>query len=486
MNYDKLKSFEYPILFPLLCSFLFFYKIDIQSFHYDELHTYLIISQKTFQQFWHAYVHGELSPPLYYLFLKIFDPFVFWDKFTLRFFSAIFTTANLFYFYFFFKKYYSVFFGILLCLLLSASYSIRTFAQEARCYSLFLLLFSISLCQFYILLNQKDKNREFKKLLIYLFALSCTHYIGIAVSITLIILCHIEYRSKFKFMIKLSSAYIFSFVAIITGLVLVSKNIFYINPIEFDSSFKEMAHNLFNKDGLVEIFFLLATSVIAQSLYHQEGLEKEIKFLKNLVFFAIIFIFSVWICWNFIPLKLSLKYILFLEIYFYVVLIFMLIIFFKMTRSFFQTPLRKKFYPYFLCTALVLSSSAHALRSFLTDQTYYNIDRNQPYESLFLSIQNAQRNTEVILDCNRADIFQYYIDKYSINFHTSVLSSDSEISKIQKIEKYVKSKNLNEFYVVHVNQLDDLEFNTTLKIDGYVESEFFKKNKVKAIFYKQM
>lgn len=255
-NADKFYYF-----FPIAFSFLFFFKIGDTSYWFDELVTVNTIDPDTTKDFFNNYFRNELHPPLYFVVLKIFAKLVtlltesakmLWltlynysyssvalkflaqdivnvynqyfafyfphkinnlSEFSVRLLSAMSMAAVNIVIFNFFRKNSSILIGLLVCVFIGLNHKMINFAQDARPYALFTLLFVFVTIEFYSAYKKTLSIENFKKLMLLNILLALTHYYGIFVMLAqVLILSIIHFKNK-----KIIISAIFLFVSYAVG-----------------------------------------------------------------------------------------------------------------------------------------------------------------------------------------------------------------------------------------------------------------------------
>lgn len=174
---DKLSGLNFKLfLFIVFVANLLFrlYNIDLAPFSYDES----ITLKDTLLDFGHIKHEAEwdANPPFYYyciwIWVKIFGT----SEFTLRAFSALMSALSLLIVSPFLAKNYSRTSSLAFVLIFTFHPVIFYYAQEARCYSLVLLLTSLTLVVFKNFMN-KPSAKSIVLLALFNFLLLYTHYI---------------------------------------------------------------------------------------------------------------------------------------------------------------------------------------------------------------------------------------------------------------------------------------------------------------------
>lgn len=260
INYFTIDKLYY--FFPLACSFLFFFKIGDISYWFDELVTVNTINPDTTKDFVSNYFRNELHPPLYFLLVKfyikcvtlltesakvlwlslyntlysslVFNHVLQWfdntyqlyfsiylphkinnlSELSVRLLSAVSMTAVNFVIFNFFKKYMHYLVGVLVCLMIGLNSQMINFAQNARPYALFTLIFVLVAIEFKDAYKKELTFNNLKKLIVLNTLLMLTHYYGIFVILSevSILLYFSKHKKKFKYFAAIFFLSFFAFV----------------------------------------------------------------------------------------------------------------------------------------------------------------------------------------------------------------------------------------------------------------------------------
>jgi mannosyltransferase len=285
--------------------------LDATPFWYDEM-----ISVKDTQlDFGHVKHESEWdnNPPFYYYCLWVWHAIIPVSEFNTRFLGVLFISFAIGLTYLFANKYFNNKIAIATAVLLSLSNFIFFYSQEARAYSLILLLSIISAFQFFKYLN----NSTILNLIILSlvnFLIIYTHYISGLIVFVQYLMILFFYRKKYLSFFGIQSL-------IIVGLILLrftkkqflnivnfnKKDDFWLKPAKLEDlihSFSELFYN-----NLTAIVFLAVLLVYAYLYFSKKSEDKErVKsYCLFLGFFSIFFLFAIGV---FKPIFLS-RYLIF-------------------------------------------------------------------------------------------------------------------------------------------------------------------------------
>jgi hypothetical protein len=355
---DFLKYISIVLLFYVTSRF--FIGLDNYSLNYDELFTHYLVSQKNVKNFFYALFYRERTPPFYYAFLKLFDPFVVWNEVNLRFFSAVSISAAVYVSYSYIKKKYSIFFALCFLVLLIGNNSMLTLAQLARGYAFASLFATLGYISFLNIVSDIDSMKNFKKMLIALLLLSFTHYVGFLFSACLVFLV-ILYKHK----IVVNYIYRNKFFSVL--IFLPTFTFFYFhNKYYFSKSFEvssalmnsnvrsvSLINNYLYSAEFTTIFFIFFAIFITQYLYSPKALYGDFRRIVYSIALVALFVMLLHTVFNMFNLtNYQLQYVLFSAHIPIIILIMMFAVFFKMCKSFFVLPSRKIFFSHFLVISI--------------------------------------------------------------------------------------------------------------------------------------
>lgn len=155
-----------------------FTSLRLDSLWLDELTTWSISSYSPFMKMFRYHMETDTAPPLYMILQHFFTLFLKQDEFGVRFFVALTGTLSVTSIYFLGKK-FSVRTGVLAALLLAVSYNAIYFSQEARAYSLLILLCIWSSYFWLNIFFEKASARNLAAFILCAGALFYTHYYGL-------------------------------------------------------------------------------------------------------------------------------------------------------------------------------------------------------------------------------------------------------------------------------------------------------------------
>jgi len=218
MIYKNIRK-EFVLLIILLVGLLFrIYNLGEESIWFDEGGTILFAKLNIFQLL-ETVLSGDCSPPLYYVILHYWIGLFGESEFSLRFPSVIFGFFSIYVLYKVGTLLFNKDVGLLSSLLLAVSSLHIYYSQEARSYSLMVLL---TLLSFYFLIKIFKKNRNLTVSIGYIIAsilLMYTHIYGIFIIIaqniyllTVFLLSRKTLELDFKKWILFQSALVITYI----------------------------------------------------------------------------------------------------------------------------------------------------------------------------------------------------------------------------------------------------------------------------------
>lgn len=208
----------------ILAFLLRIYNIDKEGLWGDEIFS-VMAARGTITEIVGTVNYGDLHPPFYYIVLHFWMKLFGDSEFSLRFISATFGILSVYVIYRVGKLIFNEKIGLLSAFLLSISYIGIRYAQEARSYSLLLLL--ILLSNYYFIAIIKDtrekEKRDIKHIVGYFICtilLLYTHYFGIFYVIAQNLYYILIYRKDIRLWITVQFLMLLSFsflVPIIIG-----------------------------------------------------------------------------------------------------------------------------------------------------------------------------------------------------------------------------------------------------------------------------
>ncbi len=291
---NKYFLFLLIVIFNIIIKSIF---LDVTPFWYDEM-----ISVKDTQlDFGHIKHESEWdnNPPFYYYCLWVWHTIIPVSEFNTRFLGVLFISFAIGLTYLFANKYFSNKIAIATCILLSLSNFIFFYSQEARAYSLVLLLSIISAFQFFKYLNNSGVLNLIILSLIN-FLIIYTHYISGLIVFVQYVMILFFYRKKILPFFGIQSL-------IIIGLILLrftkkqflniinfnKKDDFWLKPAKFQDLINSISELFYN--NFTAIIFVVVLLVYTFFYFSKKSEDKDhVKIYCLLLgFFSIFFLFTI-------------------------------------------------------------------------------------------------------------------------------------------------------------------------------------------------
>lgn len=267
--------------------------IDVNPIELDEPFS-IFYSQMDIPEIIHQLKDGN-NPPLYEILLHLWIKIFGISSFAVRFPSLLFSVLNIFFIYLISKRFFNSRVVILSVILVTFSNYHIYFSHEARVYTLFALLTTIS---FYLLLLILENKYSFYNLL-FLFityvGLIFSHYFGIfVIAFQTILFFSIELRNidrlkKYFLVIAcLLLTYAYYIPIVIKRFTDSSKNGTWLQPVKTMGTMYDLIYAFSNKNRwLYLVFILLLWSGVWKYFYQL----KTNKYIKGIILFGIIPLF---------------------------------------------------------------------------------------------------------------------------------------------------------------------------------------------------
>ncbi|MCK4589139.1 MAG: glycosyltransferase family 39 protein [Nanoarchaeota archaeon] len=413
------------ILIILVGGFLRFYQLDNESLWQDEGFTLIEVDQPSFKQTFNAIIGPpEGTPPLYFIILHFWTRIFGTSEFSLRFPSAIFGMVSILLIFLIGKEIFNKKTGLISALIMSVSTIQILYSQDARAYSLFVMLTLISFL-FYIKTLKSSSNKNLFFYLISTLFLLYTHHFALFVLFAqniIFFLFHKEFYLKTK---KWLISLLVLGVLYVPGILIVLS--------QFQHNQKSLQSALSGKLGLplvisqlgilnflwpvLIIFFIVL--VIYYFKTNLINLIKKIRFNEN-IFFITISIFT-------------LSYILILP---------------KLIHPFFVTRFTVFTYPFFY---LLFAEGFNKMRKIklkktisvlflvlviLSLFTYYSTPKKEQWKEAVSFIEDKSQPNEmiIIIGDTHFTIFDYYysnkLEVIKVNIHIDQLENQKELNNL--------------------------------------------------------
>jgi uncharacterized membrane protein len=447
-----------------------FWGFDEKSLWIDEIYSFMFSHQKTFLESL-TYMLCDLSPPIYYLFLYFWMQLFGISEFVMRLPSVIFGILSIPAIYFSAQKLFNRQVALTSTILTALSPTLLYYSQEARGYSLLILL-SIITTAIWIEILKRINNTS-------LDAKICEKYSTLAF---LTIFTH--YWSI-----------VFVFFQLIYTFIFALQKKVGISPL------RKISIKIFVYSGL---FFVLQYSVLKQltavfdtsaaKVTINNSLLEVAKFLlyDNYYFLAVIaifFIINFAKVKNFIISELQEKKLASPLIYFSFIIICPIIVYFIMDK--FTSYIHPRYLMFaipaiylligYICTnlyekhhnILIFAVTSVFLGIYLfvpqkidnREFTYYNRPKQEWKEATKYVINNADKNTLIILDRVNDPFYDYYFDKFNKNIKNYNFIVDRSFFDWQTTTKKIANykKKYKKIYVFSTSMLEVNEINNIMR-----------------------
>lgn len=403
--------------FPIFFSALFFYQLARHSLWHDELQTLITVSQQSLDGFWVSLIERHASPPLYYLVLWIFNPFLQWNELSLRFFSALSALLTLIFLFRLIKNNIGLGSAISACLLISTRYEVIYFSQEARAYSFLMLLTVMNLNLYFEIIKKPEKSSLIWMLIVSNVAILYTHYFGIffvAAELSMIgIFFKIERNRKIKILIAhliLALPYIGYFF-----LKDIGKSFSFLGSVQM--------HDLDHLFGLMEEHrteaLIVAAALISFAFYYFRKERKKLFFFEHSLYLLIIFFFFSYTVSHIVPV--------FSTRYYFFVFPLEVIVFIGAIQAIsenflfiLRTPKEKEIIKAVLILGVSTYFSAIQLQRTFYIAKYYDERNGFPFREAFQAIKKSETaitdKKVIVLEDASSAAFNFYGKQFSENF----------------------------------------------------------------------
>ena len=174
--HSRFENYVYPVSLILLNFLLKLFFLDSRDIAMDEPFS-IFYSQVDFSTLFNM-LKTENHPPFHFLILHYWINLFGISAFSVRFLSLIFSVATVFFIYRIGQKFFSVRAGLIASLIFTFSNYQLIFAHEARSYSLFALLTSISIFLFFAFIYLRNQKKYIYLLILVNTLLIYTHFFG--------------------------------------------------------------------------------------------------------------------------------------------------------------------------------------------------------------------------------------------------------------------------------------------------------------------
>lgn len=511
-------------LAPVLTSFLYFYRSGEISFWPDEITTLEIISYNQLAANIKNYYTTQLSPPLYFILLKLFTwivPFIATaayfiyfiiqfifsiiglnlifelnlplilnkamsylvyakldqlSEFSLRFFSGLcMVGVNFLVFNFIRRK--NLFLAIMICIFIATNERMINMAQDSKPYALFTFLFLGYIFEFIKLQTQSELStfKNNKKLYIWGLLLILSHAYSIFVIISTLIFLIIKNSGSFK---KNKLNYFLLITSIVSAIFLTpllkNDQMFFIKKFDIYNTLSSIqaSYSLFFPLEFYLYFFSLM--LISQLTYLKKiFLNTEIKILSR---FLLILYATVFTLTSLIPV-FSPRYIEFLTPAFLIAMVY-----------FSYVTARFVFYKLKIISLILFMTIIFPILLYQINMTKNkNLNFTRDYKNLYpidramQTIGNDRYHFKkyYFIEDLIFNPLNYYDNKHKVYQLDKILPQISNDHKIQLVEKHIYQKKLDVFYYIKVKNYDATKaLEPSIQINNYSKTILFSLDRI--------
>ena len=504
---------------PVACSFLFFWRLGEASFWFDELVTLKTVSGTTLDVFFMNYASDHLHPPLYFLLLKIYifisqgcqttvtrlsaivilnikisnrlydfmqiPLFDFNQLFKqylsanlihninlssegfFRFPSAVFLTAANIAVFDFFKKSKMLLVGIMTSLLIGTNTELIFYAQDARPYALFILMFVLVATEFERTYSKELKSENLKQLLFLNGLMMLTHYYAVFIIGGELLILMLKNRKNSKFLVFCLMAFLVGILAFIEIFKIID-----VTSMNLLTTFRFAELKLIHLRALGYFsewrFFLIGGIFLIVKRIAKKNSTADGFVINFTLFFALtvllIYLFSL------LRPVFSIRYVVFLiplEISAIVCL------YFSMCEGLFLFVKDKKLLNMAVAASFLILTGKMAVEQsefhfYVFD--YYRRDKYYPLKDAYELIardKNYRAGAGYILEEYMGTYFRYYEEKYQINQLTEVNPKAENIEKEKKVNALAATRTLDVIYYIRVRHKETSQNAEPISLDHY-------------------
>lgn len=438
------------LLLAILCLafFLRIYKLDFQSFWYEELMTINYSKGKNLIDFFHKYHHTpDAGPPLYYLLIYFLRSLNTYSDWLLRFPSVLFGCAIVGMTYLIGKKLSGRNAGLLAALWAASSGALIYYSQEVR-YNSALVFFILTYTYLFLSFHEKGKfeNKCMAALMIgNIIVLTFLHYLGIAYILELAFLSAIFQRKNYKHLFKISALVAFVIVIFLPWLKIFLRQLnfwsihkpFNSNP-HFLKYLKSMIDygffyqtywekkNITGEKIIYYLQFFFYAFIIVSLLYYLTKRIKEknimlkdrLNFSKTILWFSFCFNVFIFFLIDYIGSK---RYFYEKNLLFSIPFLYLLL-----AHIFTKIFTEKECLIVGLLTAFVIIS-----RPVIFQNYYAQITKTEFKQTAELISKDPLHNQVIVL-CGDKRWYDYYFSKYNIQNYTFAKNDQEIFSLIKK------------------------------------------------------
>ena len=518
-------------LLPIASSFLFFWKLGDSSFWFDEFATLNTISTPNLMVLLSNYFANHLHPPLYFFILKTylvmlgvlieidqrmfaviycnlkfleitggFSNFLHLSNYyehynfsfspiyanimteaKIRFPSAVFLTAANVLVFDFFKKNKLIMIGIIYCLLIGTNTKLIYYAQEARPYALFILVFILVLREFHQTLGKDLIFSNFRRLIFFNTLLCLTHYYGAFVFLCQILFLAVKNRKNKRFIIStllLIMSLIFIFIKIYEDLK--------ISKFSFLTQVQIIDIKLMNLNALGYFvdwrIYLVSAAVLAIKKYIKKTSDSDIILCSAFLFLSCLL--GVIYFFNLIKPIFDNRYVIFLIP---LQILIVTCIYYSNIEFLFLLVNRKGLKSAAISAGFLTFSVplvGKQINFHFNIFNYYQQQKFYPIKSAYVAIANDidfKKDTNYILEEHFAKTnFKLYEQRYSLHLIAAIDPNSSTNEKEKKLKEITDEIDYKNIFYIRVRHKETEQKEEALNLEHFSKSIIFKERDVEA------
>ncbi len=529
-NKDLYKHYLVYLL-PVASSFLFFWKLGDSSFWFDEFATLNTISTPNLMVLLSNYFANHLHPPLYFFILKTylvmlgvlieidqrmfaviycnlkfientgwFSNFLHLSNYyehynsslssiytnimteaKIRFPSAVFLTAANVVAFDFFKKNKLILIGTIYCLLIGTNTKLIYYAQEARPYALFVLVFILVLREFYQTFGKDLVFSNFRRLILFNILLCLTHYYGVFVFLCQFLFLAFKNRKNKKFKIStflLVTSLIFIFIKIYED--------FKISKLSFLTQFQFSNIKLMNLNALGYFvdwrIYLVGAAVLAIKKYFKKTSDSDLIFYRGFLFLSCLL--GVIYFFNSIKPIFDNRYVIFLIP---LQILIVTCICYSTIEVLFLLADKKGLKSAAVSAGFLIFSVPLVGKQIIFHFNVFNYYQQQklyPIKSAYVAIAqdiDFKKDTNYILEEHLAKTnFNLYEQRYNLHLLAAIDPNLSVNEKAKKLKEITDKTDYNNIFYIRVRQKEIEQKEEDVNLEHFSKSIIFKERDVEA------
>lgn len=470
MNNLKKYLNYFSYLIPLLIAGIFFRNLEQYSLWHDEFKTWITVSQVSFSDFLATALGAHAGPPLYYLILWIFNPFIEWTEINLRIFSALFSLGTLFCFFHLIKKQVGLAAAVGFCLLMATNDKILYFSQEARPYSLLGFLVGISMVLYFEMLEKKN---SFSRLGFFLFVnigILYTHYYGVVYVISLLLMLQLYSKSSLKKKFIFTAAWGVAFIPIVAffGLRDYKKSMNFLEELSFGNL--DLPIYFFDSPRINLTIFISCLVALIFNI-RKNGIQMKHVFLFKMSGLFLSTYFLVYLVGFFKPVYTP-RYLFFTLPIYYGLIVTLLQTFFEEILTPIKSETTKNYSVAALVLIITIFFSYFPILTAVSESSRIPLKEMYPIREAYAKIRsdNTPEDKFIILDDAADNSFHYYNKGFPKNTLFFMGCSYCDMTeKIEWLNIFLNSNVSKSYYFVKVS------YQNKESLDGYLAIESFEK-----------